>query len=146
MEELLQSMALEATVGKIQLHRVQILTPFRICLCMLLDQSQSEPAHQDDPNTSEQVAHFMLKKINVRVNSSGLPFASKPGVLSVVSFARLERTFDSANADSALVSDQHIRPLLRRRGQRMSGSQRCSAFAKTSKRVWAQWAQRWLPS
>jgi hypothetical protein len=46
---------------------LQILTPFRICLCMLLDLSQSEDSYQANLKSSEQLALFMLKKINVRL-------------------------------------------------------------------------------
>lgn len=48
-----------------RLNHMQVLTPYRICLCMLLDQGQSDP-HEEESKVSEQLALFMLKKINVR--------------------------------------------------------------------------------
>jgi hypothetical protein len=45
---------------------MQILSPYQICLCMLLDLSQSLATHEEQGTASEKVSLFLLKKINVR--------------------------------------------------------------------------------
>ena len=46
---------------------LQILTPYRICLCMLLDLSHTEAQYTSDPATIDKVSAALLKKITVRL-------------------------------------------------------------------------------
>jgi hypothetical protein len=51
-------------------YHVQILSPYQICLCMLLDLSQTLTVSEDEEAPEpEKVSLFLLKKINVRLSS-----------------------------------------------------------------------------